>query len=104
MNLFENESGDYNDEHGSWYSKDHPIVASADIFPYVEPMPNPAVVAQEDQWVYTEMQLADNEIHTLEDADPRGKGTIEQWRQHRRNLRNRVTDGVIIGNRPEKPV
>ena len=63
-----------------------------------------AAVVAEDAWIKEEMANADIQIAILEDGDPRGKASIASWRSYRKDLRNRVTGGVITGTRPVRPV
>lgn len=60
--------------------------------------------SNEQEWVNSEMIICRNAIDELEDGDPRARSTIVAWRQYRKDLRNHVVSGVIMGSRPARPI
>jgi len=50
------------------------------------------------------MENADISLNIVQDGDRRSIGTVGDWRNYRKALRDRVQDGAIIGERPVRPV
>jgi hypothetical protein len=61
-------------------------------------------LATENAWVKSEMENADISLNIVQDGDRRSIGTVGDWRNYRKALRDRVQDGAIIGERPVRPV
>lgn len=54
-------------------------------------------------WVKHELKGADIQILYHQDSDTRKVATLTEWRQYRKDLRNYVKNGQIVGDRPTKP-
>ena len=62
-------------------------------------------LATEQAWVVAELAQADIEIRKHEDGHARKKGaSAGAWRTYRNDLRDYVQDGVVVGERPVKPL
>ena len=62
-------------------------------------------LATENAWVVAELFSADVEIRKHEDGAARVKGAnVQAWRTYRNDLRDYVQDGVVIGERPVRPI
>jgi hypothetical protein len=61
-------------------------------------------LATEQAWVKSEIENADISLSIVQDGDRRSIGTVGDWRNYRKALRDRVQDGAIIGERPVRPV
>lgn len=64
--------------------------------------------ATEQEWCRAELAVADIQIAYLIDGDTRQSPPPSDWYTYRKDLRNRVTGGVIIGDptptgRPTRP-
>lgn len=60
-------------------------------------------VVEEKNWVSTELARSDVELAYVQDSDTRAVGTVGEWREYRRKLRNYVISDVVIGVRPVSP-
>lgn len=54
-------------------------------------------------YILAEIKVADIEIQKHQDGFTRAKCTETQWKEYRNALRNYVTDGVVCGDKPERP-
>ena len=62
-------------------------------------------LATEQAWLVAELAQADIEIRKHEDGHARKKGaSAGAWRTYRNDLRDYVQDGVVVGERPVKPL
>ena len=62
-------------------------------------------LAAEQAWVKAELSSADVEVHKHDDGHARKKGaSAGAWRTYRNDLRDYVQDGVVVGERPVKPL
>lgn len=58
----------------------------------------------EKAWRDSELGQADMELNKVQDADPKAVGTVAQWREYRRALRNYPeSEGFSSGIRPVSP-
>jgi len=58
----------------------------------------------ERQWRNIELIRADEELNKVQDADSKARGTVAQWREYRRALRNYPeSEGFASGSRPVSP-
>ena len=63
------------------------------------------LVDTESAWVKSELDNSDVEVKKHEDSAPRAKGaSVQVWRTYRNELRDYIQDGVIVGERPIKPL
>ena len=64
----------------------------------------PSTDAAEKLWRNAELTRADEELNKVQDADPKAVGTVAQWREYRRALRNYPeSEGFSSGIRPVSP-
>lgn len=64
---------------------------------------NLKIVKAEQDWVIERMNDADKSISKHLDGDARATSTEQAWRGYRKELRNYVKCGVVIGIRPTEP-
>lgn len=57
----------------------------------------------ENIWVLSEMDFVEININLHKDNDERSISTEDKWREYRKDLRNYVKDGKVIGDRPTRP-
>lgn len=71
---------------------------------WLPPSPEGVSADVERQWRNFELIRADEELNKVQDADPKAKGTVTQWREYRRSLRQYPeSEGFTSGNRPVSP-
>jgi hypothetical protein len=58
---------------------------------------------QERLWRNSELTRADIELYKVQDSDPNAVGTVSQWREYRRALRNWPTS-ELFANKEFRPV
>lgn len=64
----------------------------------------PKTDVAERLWRNGELVRADEELNKVQDADPKAVGTVAQWREYRRALRNYPeTDNFVTCTRPVSP-
>lgn len=61
--------------------------------------------AEERSWRDIELSRVDNELNKVQDSDPKAQGTVADWREYRRKLRNypEAEGFPSYTSRPESP-
>lgn len=70
---------------------------------YFEELSEGQVEYEERAWRDAELVRADEELNKVQDADPKAKGTVGDWRNYRKNLRA-YPESEGFPNKESRPV
>ncbi len=102
-------AGIFNEGEADEYTVSSRTYATEPVRPTIDTSKVATCLAEvEQEWCITELNLADIQIAFLIDGDTRQSPPPSDWYTYRKELRNRVTGGVIIGDpspsgRPVRP-
>jgi len=83
------------------YLSDKKVVSGA--FVFSQEMVDECALSVAIPFVDEELSLSDIQLNYHADSDSRAVSTAAAWRVYRKELRNYITDGVVVGSQPVRP-